>query len=559
MNTFFTNMKIGKRLLIGFGILAILLLGSSGLALYGNDALNKTMDMAINEYKMIEHIYKIKSAIDLIYLDLGDIAMSVDANTAKDAQTSIELQRTEYKGNLSDLKTMATTETDKQLIKNLEEALLIGRTANDQVIALALAGNNAQAQKIYSEQSLPGREGIEKATAEMLDFRQTQITQTDQRAEGLLVTFRNLTIAGSVLALGLAVLLSFLITRSITTPLEASTQFTERLAGGDFTQELPENFTKRGDELGDLSRAYQRMLVSVRALLVSIAGGIQTTASSSTELSAISEQTNASASESLQRSNSVAAAAEEMSANTMSVADGMDQAYSSLHAIASAIEEMTATIGEIARNSEKAHVTTAQAAQQVDQFSVVMKGLGQSAQEIGKVTETITHISSQTNLLALNATIEAARAGAAGKGFAVVASEIKELAQQTAAATSEIKGKIATIQGSTAEAVSDIDKIVRVIRDVNEIVMSIAAAIQEQATVTQDIAGNIAQASSGVREANSRVAQTATVSGSIAREIAEVSSSVGQISSASHQVQTSAQELSRLAESLNQMVAKFKI
>ncbi len=77
----------------------------------------------------------------------------------------------------------------------------------------------------------------------------------------------------------------------------------------------------------------------------------------------------------------------------------------------------------------------------------MMKDLGRAAQEIGQVTETITSISAQTNLLALNATIEAARAGAAGKGFAVVANEIKELAQQTAAATEDIKRKIAIDSG----------------------------------------------------------------------------------------------------------------
>src|SRR5207249_170766 len=82
---------------------------------------------------------------------------------------------------------------------------------------------------------------------------------------------------------------------------------------------------------------------------------------------------------------------------------------------------------------------TEEATRQAARISEQMNHLGAAAQEIGKVTETITEISSQTNLLALNATIEAARAGSAGKGFAVVANEIKELAQQTARATEDIK------------------------------------------------------------------------------------------------------------------------
>jgi methyl-accepting chemotaxis protein len=253
------------------------------------------------------------------------------------------------------------------------------------------------------------------------------------------------------------------------------------------------------------------------------------------------------------KTNYVASAADEMSANTVSVAAGMEQADTGLHAVAAAVEEMTATISEIARNSERAHATTGDAAFKVEQFSMVMDGLGQSAQEIGKVTETITRISAQTNLLALNATIEAARAGAAGKGFAVVASEIKELALQTAAATSEIKEKISTIQGSTVGAVADIDQIVRVIRDVKEIVMTIAAAIQEQSTVTQDIAGNIDRASGGVRNANKRVAQTAAVAGNIAREISELSGTNGHVTS------VSAKALAQLAERLNQIVTQFTV
>jgi methyl-accepting chemotaxis protein len=107
--------------------------------------------------------------------------------------------------------------------------------------------------------------------------------------------------------------------------------------------------------------------------------------------------------------------------------------------------------------------------------------------------------------------------------------------------------------------VADIDQIVQVIRNVNEIVVTITAAIREQSTVTRDIAGNIAQASMGVRDANVRVAQTASVSGIIAKEIAELSGTGGQLSTTGSQEQASAKALSLLAEQLSQMVSKYKV
>jgi len=188
-----------------------------------------------------------------------------------------------------------------------------------------------------------------------------------------------------------------------------------------------------------------------------------------------------------------------------------------------------------------------------------MRQLGQSAKDIGKVTETITNISSQTNLLALNATIEAARAGAAGKGFAVVANEIKELAKQTAAATEDIKTKIGGVQGSAAGAIADIEKITGVIAEVGYIVSSIATAIEQQSAVTRDVAGNVAQASAGVREANERVAQTAAVSRSMAMDIAGVDAAASDIRAGGEQIAASAGELSKLAERLKELVEQFKI
>jgi methyl-accepting chemotaxis protein len=185
--------------------------------------------------------------------------------------------------------------------------------------------------------------------------------------------------------------------------------------------------------------------------------------------------------------------------------------------------------------------------------------LGHAAMQIGKVVETITEISEQVNLLALNATIEAARAGDAGKGFAVVANEIKELAKQTAAASGEIKQQIQGIQTSTQGTVTEIGSIAKVVGEVNELVTTIAAAVEEQSVTTKDIAGNVARASEGVGEVNTTIAEGSNAANSIAADIADVTQAADEMTNASSQVNASSGALLDLAEKLNVMVKQFRV
>jgi methyl-accepting chemotaxis protein len=290
-----------------------------------------------------------------------------------------------------------------------------------------------------------------------------------------------------------------------------------------------------------------------------VSTGISTMATASQTLSSIAEGMATGAKEMSGRANSVAAAAEESSTTTKQVATAMDGTSQSLSSVASATEQMSSTIGEISANAEKGRSISQQATAQAQAISGGMRELGRSAQDIGKVTETITSISAQTNLLALNATIEAARAGASGKGFAVVANEIKELAQQTAAATEDIKAKISSIQSSSGTAIADIEKIAGVIHDVGDIVTTIASAIEEQSAATRDVASNIANASNNVLDANRRVAETAAVSATMAADIATVNSVASERERDSVRIQESARELSQLSGQLKERVERFHI
>jgi methyl-accepting chemotaxis protein len=361
-----------------------------------------------------------------------------------------------------------------------------------------------------------------------------------------------------VLGVLIAVVLGLLVSRAVTLPIIRAAAMLKDISEGegDLTKRL---VTPNNDEIGEMAKYFNNFVEKLQGIVGQMATNAYAVAASATQLSAVSEQTAGNVQVLSNKTSTVAAAAEEASANTLSVAASMEEASINLSSVASATEEMSATIGEIASNSERARMISNEAGQQAASVSVMMQELGLAAQEIGKVTETITDISSQTNLLALNATIEAARAGAAGKGFAVVANEIKDLARQTALATEDIKAKIAGVQGSAGSAISDIEKITGVIGEVGHLVSGIAAAIEEQAVVTKDVAGNIAQASAGVQEANERVGQTASVSKMIAEDIAGVSGAAAEIRAGGEQVQSSAASLSESAAQLNALVGQFKV
>ncbi|SCY05949.1 methyl-accepting chemotaxis protein [Desulfoluna spongiiphila] len=325
---------------------------------------------------------------------------------------------------------------------------------------------------------------------------------------------------------------------------------------GDLTTRL---VIKKHDETGVLAHWINVFIENLQGIVRDVTENARGLNSAATELSAVSTQLSQNADEASSKSKTVAAAAGEMSGSMTSVAAASEQASSNVGMVAAASEEMSVTVQDIAANSEKASSMTHEAVDKARMASQKVDHLGGSAQEIGKVTEAITEISEQTNLLALNATIEAARAGEAGKGFAVVANEIKALAGQTADATQEIKRQVAGIQGATDETVVEIRAITDVIVEVNDVVSTIAAAVEEQAVTTREIAANVAQAAQGIDEVNSNVAESSMVAENIAEEIGAVNATGVELASSSTLLSTHAEDLTKLSDSLTGMVARFKV
>ena len=748
------NMKIAKRLGLGFGTITLLLVFIVGFSLWNIGNVKLAMKASQDESTKLALAQTINDQVRILDTNIATLAMEEKSANRVTLKDNISNARVNYRAAVDQLNKMATTAASKDLQQKLEDGIAAAKATNNEVIELAMAGNTQKAAAIYTNQCVPNMKHVYSIIDDFKKLRmESDKTYADEAKQELDSIYYTLLACGIVIVL-ISIIFSIIIATSITAPLSVATSTLAEIATGDTSSKIPSAVMNRSDEVGDLMKSlhsvvdniktqanvaqeiaagnlstdvkprsekdvlansmtlvvdtlrklvaetaemttaavdgrlytrchpenfrggYKEIMNGVNGILDSLVGHIDvissplfiidkdfkvqymnkigmelagvrsdqivgmkcsdifnmsdcntskcacaramqegrqtkseadahpgkhnldvtyaavpvkdktgriigamevitdqtalvqvitettqmvdTLAVSSTELSTISEMMTTSSGEASSKAHSVASAAEEMSVNTASVAAGMEQATTNLNTVATATEQMTSTISEIAGNSEKARSITGQATRQADKVTTMMQELGLAAQEIGKVTETITSISAQTNLLALNATIEAARAGAAGKGFAVVANEIKELAQQTATATEDIRAKISSIQSSTSGTIDDIEKIAQVIRDVSDIVSMIAGAIEEQSVMTKDIAGNIAQASLGVQDANERVAQTAMVSQSIAQEIASVNMVASDMSSSSAQVQMSAEELSRLAEQIKAMMDKFK-
>jgi methyl-accepting chemotaxis protein len=553
------NMKVGRRLALGFGTCLVLTIGIGAIAWWGLGASNRATAEEQKQSRMAVNAKAMSLDIASIYLDIWHITATNDQGERLAYKSSIEKAREAYNGKILGLKADSRSDSGMLQLRKIEDSIADAREVNLRVTDLAMQGKGKEAIPLLATTGTQKMAVISQALTEYGGFREQRLNETRQEVEQFQLREYWLLAIMILAASGLTVTFATIISRSITTPVMLGVTLLQRISQGDVTQDVPEAMRGRKDELGELACAMQAMTDSLRRLLGGISSGVQTLATSATQLSAVSSQTASGVASMSEKANGVAAAAEEASASTMSVAAGMEQSSSSLTSVASATEEMSATVGDIASNTARARTTSEQATSKAVAISEQMLKLGDAAREIGQVTETITNISAQTNLLALNATIEAARAGAAGKGFAVVANEIKELARQTSEATEDIKARIADMQNSTGKAITNIDQITAVIKDVGGIVTSIAAAIEEQAAVTKDVAGNIAQASAGVRDANLHIAQTAEVSEAIARDIAGVNKDVADIRRGGEQVQASAVDLSLLAEQLKNQVAQFRM
>jgi methyl-accepting chemotaxis protein len=348
--------------------------------------------------------------------------------------------------------------------------------------------------------------------------------------------------AVTLLIILLCGLIGALLTKLIAPRIGRATAALERVAAKDLTVSVVVTGT---DEIGRLGDALNTCVASMRAILQSVAQGVETLSAATTEISARSVQSAANAHTQSSKTNQIAAASHEMTATIGEISHNAESAASASRGSAETADQGGSVMQAAAATMEKIAAATGSVSQK-------MSSLAHRSEEIGKVVNVIQEISEQTNLLALNAAIEAARAGEHGRGFAVVAGEVRRLAERTKGATEEIAGTIRSIQEETRDT----------LQVMQESRTAVETGMGETARARTSLEA-IIESSKQVEHQIHLIAAAATQQTSASGEIAE---SAGQISQLSTETEQGAEEavealknLASLASDLDAMIRQFHL
>ncbi len=537
------NLNIAPRAFLGFAFIALLVIVLGVFAVSRMTVIRQaSIDMDSTQLPSVTHLSAVTENVLRMRILSFRVLVNREPASLQEAQTRIAVLVDKARKAQASYAALPAGPEEREIYQTFSTTLDNYLQAQSQMIELSRQDKLDEMRTLINTRIKEGTdqmgEQLNKLIAINTADAKTAATKAgeyyDSAVTGIIIV--------AVIAALATVLLAWLLTRSIVTPLNRAVLAAQTIAEGNLSKTIE---VDGNDEATQLLQALATMQNNLRKTIEQIAG-------SATQLGA---------------------AAEELSAVTEEASRGLQQQNNEIEQAATAVNEMTAAVEEVARNavstSEASNQSTHAAREGRDQVvktvdaiqtmthdvqntAHMIEGLAAQGRDIGKVLDVIRAIAEQTNLLALNAAIEAARAGEAGRGFAVVADEVRALAHRTAQSTQEIEKMVAGIQNGTGEAVSSMQQSNQRTQTTLEMARAAGVALEQ---ITQSI-HQINERNLVIASASEEQAQ---VSREVDRNLVNIRDLATQSAAGANQTSAATHELSRLAVDLNAMVARFVI
>ncbi|MFS2067839.1 methyl-accepting chemotaxis protein [Pseudomonas sp. CT11-2] len=537
------NLKIAPRAFLGFAFIALLVIVLGVFAANRMSIIRQaSVDMESNQLPSVGFLGVMTENVLRLRILSFRVLVNREPASLQEAETRIGVLVDKVKQAQAGYAALPAGDEEAALFKTFSATLDKYLQAVREMMELSRQNKLDEMLNLINTRIKDGTDQMGEQLNKLIAINKAGATAADAEAKEQFAFATNGIIVVSAVAALMTVLLAWLLTRSIITPLNRAVLAAETIASGNLSKVIE---VDGNDEPARLLGALATMQTNLRKTIEQIAG-------SATQLGA---------------------AAEELSTVTQEASRGLQQQNNEIEQAATAVNEMTAAVEEVARNavstSEASNQST-QAAREgrdrvvetvdaiqtmthdVQNTALMIEGLATQGRDIGKVLDVIRAIAEQTNLLALNAAIEAARAGEAGRGFAVVADEVRALAHRTAQSTQEIEKMVAGIQNGTGEAVSSMQQSNQRTQSTLEMARAAGVALEQITSSIQLInERNLVIASASEEQAQ--------VSREVDRNLVNIRDLATQSAAGANQTSAATHELSRLAVDLNAMVARFVI
>jgi len=541
----FTNIRIGKKLGIGFGLLIVLMIVICAVSIINSQMTNSMLVRLIEvDEAKIKYANEMKDAIDSITRSIAIMPFATP-EVAQMERNNIQILRPKYKEAVEKLEKLLETQEEKELLNRFKEVVKKGAEVNNKVIELVMDGKKQEAQSLYETETLQTTKQLIDATNALMDKQQKLLGEKVKRLLSFSKTILIIILIVCAVSIIIGIFMSIKITNSIKAPVEKAAEQLELMSKGDFTLTVSQDDIKRGDELGIIARAMDTLNNNLRNIINEIVSSVHSLTSSATQLSSIAEEMSRTAESSSNRANSVATASEEMSQTVVDVAKNTAN-------IAESAKKAVDTAQEGNKIVEKSVGEVKEIDKTVNESARFVKSLGERSVHIGEIISVINDIADQTNLLALNAAIEAARAGEQGRGFAVVADEVRKLAERTAQATSEIEEMIKAIQNEVTKAVEIMDSATKKVDTGVKLTAQAGEALKEIVKSSNDLQLMVQQIASATEEMSATSEQ-------ISKEILDIANASRDTTVSSQETAQAAVSLSKIATRLDDTVRFFRI